>query len=379
MTTIDKQGGQYVNWCFTLNNYTQSELVNLNSLVLTNKVRYLCYGKEVGSNGTPHLQGYVETLTRLRQGGLRKIMPNRISAFARLGTQKQAIDYCKKGEQTHAEWTQFRESGPNFGKNSKVFEFGVPQTQRGCDLNSKENLIQENLKIVREKIKAGATERMLYEEEPLMCARFPKYISKCLSWVKPSIRENLKVELHVGPTRSGKTFQAFQRYPDLYNMPVKSGNTLWFNGYAGEKVVLLDDFKGGFGLDQFLRLTDKYPIQVEEKGSTIWFVPELIIITSNFEEINWYDYAKRQEHYLALKARVTSRHQWSNRTCKDMDPEWVEIPQPAMVEDSSDELSSEISYEGPYDSPPSVTPTVIYNSNTEDASDSERSEDLLDL
>lgn len=373
--TIDKQGGQYINWVFTLNNYTQGEIVVINSLVLTNTAKYVCYGKEKGESGTPHLQGYIELVERCRLAGIKKILGNRVHASGRMGTQQTARDYCRKGEQTHAEWVTHKQNGPNFGKNADFVEFGRLQPQSGCDLSSKENLIQENLKIVRDKIKAGATEKELYLEEPLMCARFPKYVSKLISWQKPPVRENLKVELHVGPTRSGKTFQAFARFPDLYNMPVKSGNTLWFNGYSGEKVVLLDDFKGGFGLDQFLRLTDKYPIQVESKGDCIWFNPDLIIITSNFEEVNWYDYARRQEHYLALKARITSRYQWNKRTSIEMDEFWVAIPQPAIIPNStsssSEELSEELSYDGPYDTPPTVT--------HEESSFEDASQDLLKL
>lgn len=374
MAVIDKQGGQYINWTFTLNNYTEAEVVLLKSLVLTNQVKYIIFGYEVGENGTPHLQGYVELLKRIRLTGLKKIMPARGHYSARLGTQQQAIDYCRKGEQSKKEWDELKTKGPNFGKNAKVIELGVKQTQAGSTLSEKDNLVQERLISMREKIKNGITEKDLYDEEPLMCARFPKYVSKCLSWRKPAIRDNLKVELHVGPTLSGKTHQAFARFPNLYNMPVKSGNTLWFPGYAGEQVVLLDDFKGGFTLDQFLRLTDKYPIQVEDKGGFNWFSPSLIIITSNFEEIHWYDYVKRQEHYLALKRRITLRFKWNNRVSVECDDSWEPKPQPAIIdsisstESDDDVVLSQIDFA---DSPPTRN-TVVYETD-------EESEDLLKL
>lgn len=374
MAVIDKQGGQYINWTFTLNNYTEAEVVLLKSLVLTNQLKYLIFGYEVGENGTPHLQGYAEFFKRIRLTGLKKIMPARGHYSARLGTQQQAIDYCRKGEQSKKEWEEQKTKGPNFGKNAKVVELGVKQTQSGTTLSEKDNLVQERLISMREKIKSGISERDLYEEEPLMCARFPKYVSKCISWRKPSIRDDLKVELHVGATNSGKTHHAFARFPNLYNMPVKSGNTLWFPGYAGEPVVLLDDFKGGFTLDQFLRLTDKYPIQVEDKGGFSWFSPSLIIITSNFEEIHWYDYAKRQEHYLALKRRIHLRYKWNARSSVECDDSWEPKPQPAIIEsisstESDDDVELEqIDFE---DSPPTKN-TVVYESDVE-------SEDLLKL
>lgn len=43
-------------WCFTLNNWTKKEYEAIKN---TEKVKYMIIGKEVGKEGTPHLQGYV--------------------------------------------------------------------------------------------------------------------------------------------------------------------------------------------------------------------------------------------------------------------------------------------------------------------------------
>lgn len=50
------------NWCWTLNNYTDEELFELETLCdnADNEVRGICWGHEVGDNETPHLQGYLE-------------------------------------------------------------------------------------------------------------------------------------------------------------------------------------------------------------------------------------------------------------------------------------------------------------------------------
>ena len=42
-------------WCYTLNNYTEEEKENL-----WKEGTYQIQGYEKGSNGTPHIQGYIE-------------------------------------------------------------------------------------------------------------------------------------------------------------------------------------------------------------------------------------------------------------------------------------------------------------------------------
>jgi hypothetical protein len=46
-------------WCFTLNNWTEEEYVQIVQSFSQGGHNYVI-GKEVGENGTPHLQGYVE-------------------------------------------------------------------------------------------------------------------------------------------------------------------------------------------------------------------------------------------------------------------------------------------------------------------------------
>lgn len=44
------------NWCFTLNNPTIDEIIE----ILDKNFKYCIFGFEIGKKGTEHLQGYIE-------------------------------------------------------------------------------------------------------------------------------------------------------------------------------------------------------------------------------------------------------------------------------------------------------------------------------
>jgi len=55
-----KSPPRFRRWCFTLNNYDEVEYNTIMDYLKHSKHTYIV-GKEIGENGTPHLQGYLSS------------------------------------------------------------------------------------------------------------------------------------------------------------------------------------------------------------------------------------------------------------------------------------------------------------------------------
>ena len=63
--TPAKRPTEHVKWCFTLNNYTTSDIEAL-CFILSSQCKHYAFKKEKGKEGTPHLQGYFVLLKKKR-------------------------------------------------------------------------------------------------------------------------------------------------------------------------------------------------------------------------------------------------------------------------------------------------------------------------
>ena len=87
-------------YCFTINNPTQIDDANIDSLV--SKAIYVIVGKETGESGTPHYQGYVWFPNALNFRTVQSILTRAHIEKAKAGPTEN-ITYCKK-ENNFQEW-----------------------------------------------------------------------------------------------------------------------------------------------------------------------------------------------------------------------------------------------------------------------------------
>lgn len=90
---------QHRSYCFTLNNYTSYDVEAIGNLIdmPNSPFRYITFGKEIGEQGTPHLQGYLEVKKPMTIVAIRKHLPfQKAHLESRRGTREEARDYCHK-------------------------------------------------------------------------------------------------------------------------------------------------------------------------------------------------------------------------------------------------------------------------------------------
>lgn len=79
-------------WCITLNNYTDAEYEHM--VKELSSYKYVI-GKEVGAEGTPHLQAYFEWTNQIDFSKVKKLFPRAHIEKAK-GSTEQNLDYCSK-------------------------------------------------------------------------------------------------------------------------------------------------------------------------------------------------------------------------------------------------------------------------------------------
>ena len=102
-------------------------------------------------------------------------------------------------------------------------------------------------------------------------------------------RPDIKCYVFTGVTGSGKSHRAFEEASlsgvDFY---VKGSTTKWWDGYRGESIVIMDEFRGLIGIEHLLKWLDKYPCYVEEKGGQLALKATTFYICSNLHPGAWY-------------------------------------------------------------------------------------------
>lgn len=235
------------NWCFTINNPTADDWRRVRSLGST----YYIVGKEVGEDGTPHLQGYCRFKNARSLATMKKKLP-RAHLEVIKGTPEQNIVYCSKDG-------DFEEEGvrPKVGRPTEKERIERNIRLRDTPLNE----LVENGEINICQVRSLKNARMDLLQES-----------------SPYSAEDVRGVWYWGPPGTGKSHTARTAQENLYVKPQNK----WWDGYTGEKVVLLDDLDTPT-LGHYLKIwADKWSCSGEVKGGTVNLLHDKFIVTSNY-------------------------------------------------------------------------------------------------
>lgn len=102
-------------------------------------------------------------------------------------------------------------------------------------------------------------------------------------------QRDVKVIYVEGATGSGKTRGAYDRYSDIFKASVSNKTSFPFNGYRGQKVLLLDELRQGvFTPAELFQILDRYPLQVDVKGGRFPALWDTVIITTAMPLESWF-------------------------------------------------------------------------------------------
>lgn len=240
-------------YCFTCNNYTEEEELFLSEV----ECQYLVYGREVGEEGTPHLQGFIYFTNKRSFRAIRKLFGSRFHLEIKRGTNDQAIDYCLK--------------------DGDVFEKG----KRPLDQASKGESQKSKWREIIEKAKLGDEDWLLETYPSVYFRHLQLYRSHRVFDVSVMDYTDTPHEWWYGATGTGKSRKLSADYPDHYPKLVSK----WWCGYAGEEVVAIEEWPREVNdilVSYLKKWVDRYKFMAEYKGGSFVIRPPKIIVLSNF-------------------------------------------------------------------------------------------------
>lgn len=296
------------NFCFTLNvddshlNW-EPDFDGLCSLMEHSAVRGGIFSEEMAER--QHYQGFIRMKNPQTMTFVMELFESYLGhrrthiEISRAKDPMDAVNYCKKSE------TRLSEDG--------CWEFGDLDFVQG-----KRSDLIECREILQNPEWKHAT---LYENHFASAVRYMQGFEKASFYIHKLRQVNREVQIHWlwGTTGLGKSRDArgTMTLADYYRLPTPNGGRLWFDGYEGEKVLIIEEFNTHtMSIEQLLELTDIYPLPCQIKGAFIWANWRKVVITSNFHYSELYPFAtpiqkdclqrrvKYEKHYVAEQVIV---------------------------------------------------------------------------
>lgn len=223
------------------------------------------------TTGKTHVQGYSEFTKGVRWTTFKNKIDKTAHVEARRGTAQQAADYCRK-EESRLEGTSPTDMGTSNGGQGKR-----------TDLHNAASMICD-----------GRSLRDVALEDPVCFVRHHRGLRALQTTLRTEKRTwKPTVVILYGPPGTGKTRSVYDThgFDNVYEVPTpRSGSEVWFDGYQGHEIILVDDFYGWLRWSFLLKMIDRYPHDLPIKGGFTPNLAKFIYFTSNQSPTEWYKY-----------------------------------------------------------------------------------------
>jgi len=274
-------------FAFTINNYSEDDWSN----VISEQVEFGVYAKEIGEEGTPHIQGYFYFKNARSLNAIKKKYPKIHFSLPVKGTPSQNLSYIQ---------------GPYINKEGKVKPANPDAVVVGaCPQQGQRTDLDEIRSVIRD------TGRMSQVVNIATSYQSVKMAEQILKYHEPTRKytPDFKVYWFWGKTGKGKTKTAEALAESLSpgDWHATQGNGKWWDGYDAHPLVIIDDLRASFcSFDEMLRILQPNRLRIEVKGGTRQLLANTFIITSPYHPENLY---RTVEDVTQLTRRITEiRH-----------------------------------------------------------------------
>lgn len=273
---------------------------------------------ELGTELTPHIQGYVEFGNTRHMREIKQIF-KRAHFEKRFGSRSQAILYCLKDLLMDYDKDDLAKASVNplyentnttdlFFNGTRIYIDGedcnnfdnnyIKQFQLGHEQRNNKNM-DARLLAIKSLIDAGKNDKELAEFDFPAWIKYCKHLVYYRSLIQPGrdCSSMPQVIVIMGPTGTGKTRWAFEQYPEAF----PKQRSKWWCGYNHHKAVILDEYYAYLSFDTLLKVCDRYPLLVETKNGNVQFVADTLIFTTNKDPKLWYP----NQYFPAFARRVS--------------------------------------------------------------------------
>ncbi|QSX73080.1 replication-associated protein [Delphin virus 3] len=277
-------------WSLTLNNPTAEEWKAVRTIPLGNVTRAI-FANETGEEGTPHIQGFIHFKNAKSLTATKKFLgSNRWHLEISRGTDFENWTYCTKQD----------ENAVMFGD----------EPIEGDDLSVWARIVQH--------IDDGMTTNEIIR-------RYPETAMRCITAIEKyrldvdrqnaGWRDVETTYIH-GSTGCGKTRYVMEKYgyKNVYRATDKKNP---FDMYAGQDVIIFEEFRSTYKIEDMLNWLDGYPIELPARYANKMAKFTKVYLLSNWTFYEQYE--RVQEQYSSTWDAFVRRidHLWDESELKD--------------------------------------------------------------